>query len=66
LIDLEEVINPPLTSLSLVVPSFYSTPIAASVSHSTLVASPLSLARCTGRDEISAGDVSVLGDDSLS
>jgi len=61
------VFDPPLTSLSLVTPSFSITPVATKVSDSTLLASPLLLAQCTGLEmgEISRGDVSVLEDDSL-
>jgi len=44
LTNIEEVLDPPLTSLSLVTPSFSSHPIATSVSDSTLLASPLSVA----------------------
>ena len=40
LINLEEVFDPPLTSLLLIAPSFSSIPIATSVSDSTLLASP--------------------------
>ena len=60
--------DPPLTSLPLVAPSFSSTPVATSVSDSTLLASPLFVAQCMGLEmgEISRGDVSVLEDDSLS
>ena len=48
LIDLEEVFDPPLTSLLFVSPSFSSTPIVTSISDLTLLASPLPLAQCTG------------------
>ena len=67
LTNLEEVFDPPLTSLPLVAPSFFSTPIAASINDLTLLASPLPLALCTRLEmgEISKGDVSVLEDDSL-
>jgi len=41
LTDLEEVFDPPLTSLLVVAPSFSRTPIATSVSELTLLASPL-------------------------
>jgi len=44
LTNLEEVFDPPLTSLPLVAPSFSSTPVATSISDSTLLASPLCLA----------------------
>ena len=40
LTDLEKVFDPPLTSLPLVAPSFFSTPVATSVSDTTLLASP--------------------------
>jgi len=61
LTDLEELFDPPLTSLPPVAPSFSSTPVATSVSDSTLLAYPLPLAQCTGleMDDISTGDVSV-------
>ena len=67
LTNLEEVFDPPLTSLPLVALSFSSTPIATSISDSTFVASPLPLAQCTELEmgEISRSDVSVLEDDSL-
>jgi len=39
LTDLDEVFDPPLTSLPLIAPSFSSTPTATSVSDSTLLAS---------------------------
>jgi len=66
LTDLEKVFHPPWTPL--VALSFSSTPIATSVSDSTLLASPLPLAQCTGLEmgEISRVDVSILEDDSLS
>ena len=68
LTELEEVFDLPLSSLPLVVPSFSSTPVATSVSDSTLLAYLLPLAQCTGLEmgDISSGDVSVLEDDSLS
>ena len=49
-------------------PSFSSSPIATSVSDSTLLAYPSPVAQCTGLEmgDISIGDVSVLEDDSLS
>jgi len=67
LTDLEEVFDPPLTSLPLVAPSFSNTPVATSVSDSTLLASPLPLAQCIGLEmgQTSRVDVSVLEDDSL-
>jgi len=46
LTDLEEVFDPPLTSLPLVAPSFSSTTVVTNVSDSTLLASPLPLAQC--------------------
>ena len=46
LTDLEEVFNPPLTSLTFVVPSFSSTPIVTIVSNLTLFASPFFLIPC--------------------
>jgi len=65
--DLEEVLDPPLASLPLVAPSFTNTPVATSVSDSTLLASPLPFAQCMGLEmvEISRCDVSVEEDDSL-
>jgi len=68
LTDLEEVFDPPLSSLPLVALSFSNTLVATSVSNSTFLASPLPLAQCTGLEmgEICRGDVSVLEDDSLS
>jgi len=62
LIDLEEVFDPPLTSLPLVAPSFSSIPVATNVNDSTLLASPLPLAQCAALEmgETSRGDVSVL------
>ena len=62
--DLEEVLDPPLTSLSSVAPSFSITPMDTSVSDLTLFASPLPLAQCIGSQmgEISRGDVSVVED----
>ena len=48
LTNLEEVFDPPLTSLPLVAPSFSSTPVATSISESTLLASPLFVAQCMG------------------
>jgi len=61
------VFDPPLTSLSFVAPSVSSTPLATSVGDSTLLASPLPLAQCTGLEmgETSRGDVSVLEDASI-
>ena len=57
-------VDPPLTSLPLVGPSFSSTPVATSVCESTLLASSLPLAQCTGLEigETSRGDGSVLED----
>jgi len=68
LTNLEEVFDPPVTSSLLVAPSLSNTLIATSISDSTLLASPLPLAQCTGLEmcEISRGDVSILEDDSLS
>ena len=67
LTNLEEVFDSPLYNLPLVAPSFSSTPEAISISDSTLLASLLPLASCTGLEmgEISKGNVSVLEDDSL-
>jgi len=48
LIDLEEMFNPPLTSVPLVAPSFSSSPVATRVIDLTLLASPLPLAQCMG------------------
>ena len=48
LTGLKEVFDPPFTSLPLFTPSVSSTPIAIGVSDSTLLASPLPLAQCTG------------------
>jgi len=45
--DLEEALDPPLTSSSLIVPSSRSTPIGTTISALTLPASPLPVARCT-------------------
>jgi len=58
LTDIEEVFGPPLTSLSLVAPSFSSTLVATSVSALTLLASPIPLDQCTSLEmgEISRGD----------
>jgi len=68
LTDLEEVFDPPLTSLPLVAPSFSSTSVATSVRDLVLLVSPFPLAQCTGSEmgEVSRGDVSVLEDDSVS
>jgi len=67
LTNLEEVFDSPLTSLSLVAPSFSSKPMNTNVSDLTLLASPIHFAQCmwlkTG--ETSKGDVSVLKDDPL-
>jgi len=62
LTDLKEVFDPSLTSLPLVALSFSHTAIASSISDSTLLASPLPLAQCTGLEmgQISSGDVSLL------
>jgi len=67
LTDLEEVFDPPLTSLPLVAPFFSNTHMDTSVSDLTLLASPLPLAQYTGLEmsEISRVDVSVLEDDSF-
>jgi len=53
--NLEAVFAPPLTSLPLFAPFFSSTPVATSISDSTLLAYPLPLAQCTRleMDEIS-------------
>ena len=61
LIDLEEVFDPPLTSLPFVTLSFSTTPVAT-VSDLSLLASPLPLAQCAALEmgETSRGDVSVL------
>jgi len=48
LIDLRKVVDPPLTLLTFVAPSFSSTPMDTSISDSILLVSPLSLAQCTG------------------
>ena len=48
LTNLEEAFDPPLTSLPFVTPSFSSIPTDTGVSDLTLLASPLSLAQCTG------------------
>ena len=59
--------DPPLTSLSFVAPSVSSTPLATSVGDSTLLASPLPLAQCTGLEigELFGGNDSVLEEASL-
>ena len=44
LTDLEEMFDPPSTSLAFVAPSFSSTPMDTSVSDLTLLTSPLPLA----------------------
>ena len=61
MIDLEEVFDPPLTSLPLVATSFSSTPITTSINDLTLLTSSFPLAQCTGLEmgEISRGDASV-------
>ena len=46
--DLEEVFDHPLTSLTLVAPSFFSAPMDTSVSDLALLATPLSLPQCIG------------------
>ena len=46
--DVEEAFDPPLTSSSLVAPSFPSTAIGTTVSALTLLVSPLPLTQCTG------------------
>ena len=48
LTDLGKGFDPPLTPLTFVAPSFFSTPMDTSVSDSILLASPLPVARCTG------------------
>ena len=65
--NLEEVLGPPLTSLSLVAPSLPSTPVATSVSDSTFLASPVPLAQCLGLEmgEIFSASVRVFEDPSL-
>ena len=69
--NLEEVFNPPLTSLPYVAPFFSSTPVATSVSNLTSLASLLCLglkgAPYTALEmcETSRGDVSVPKDASL-
>jgi len=67
LTDLEEVFDPPSTSLPFVAPSFFSTPMDTSVSKLTLLTSPLPLAQCMGLEmgEISSSDASILEDVSL-
>ena len=64
---LEEVFDPPSTSIPFVAPSFFGTPMDTGVSALTLLASPLPLAQCTRLEmsETSRGDVSVLNDTSL-
>jgi len=67
LTDLEEVVDPPLTLLPFVAPSFYSTHMDTSVSDLTLLTSPFYLAQYIGleMDEISSDDASVLEHASL-
>ena len=64
LTDLEEVFNPPLTSLPLVTSSFSSIPVATNFDDSTLLASPppFSSVHEVKMGETSRGDVSVLED----
>jgi len=67
LAGLEEVFDPPLTSLPFVALSFSSTLMDPSVSDLTLLASPLPLSQCMGLDlgEISRDDASDIEDVSL-
>ena len=67
LTDLNEVFNPPLTSSHFVTPSFFSSPIAATISELTILTSPLPLVKCTRLEigQSSKGYASVIEDDSL-
>jgi len=57
-------LDPPLTSLLLIAPSFSNTPIDTIVSDLALLASPLPLAQCIGLEmgDFSRGDVSAIAD----
>jgi len=59
--------DPPLTSLSFVAPSFSITPINTIVSDFTLLTSLLPLAQCKGLEmgDHSRGDASIIEDDLL-
>jgi len=67
LINLKEVFDPHLTSLSFVAPSFSSTLTDTGINDLTLLASPLPLTQCTGLaiGDTSKGNFSILEDASL-
>ena len=67
LTNLEEVINPLLTSLPFVAPSLSSTPRDTTKGVLCLLSFPLPLAQCTGLEmgEFLRGDASCVMDDSL-
>ena len=70
LTDLEEVFDPPSTSLPFLAPSFSNTPMDTSVGDLTLLASPLPLAQCISHllamGEIFRGGASSIKEYSLS
>ena len=65
--NIEDVFDPPLTTLPLIALSFSSTPRDTIISDLALITSPFFLTQSTGLDmgDLLNGDASVLGDASL-